>query len=714
MNSSVHELARLVHASQHDRVQRWEETGCLPQKVLDVLVEAHHDQMPWSSFLLEYALTTFATKRVKRSCSAYIVQVHSALRRIWRAQGSPNAFADLDLSHLSSKALKPCRTVAFAVDEVLSMGQGDRRVMPVVQAFLSGRYIRSLGWANAAPQIDWEVLELIDRCSGAHGGPVPAEYLVVSRFLYGYREEPFASSLFFAASALMAEQGPGGERFSPATILSQMNGVGRMLRDIFLQHGLNTIDEFDADCHLSLYIASGNPAVDVTTRVQRVRDYLTCSHSQRKWSLTHPEAGRLYDRYRLPLPTETIDADDAVRNGNREQWKRREAQVRALLPNLLPMLDTVEKRALVFDGIHEAYRSALSVFLKNLNATVPFPFSVRLPDGSAILKFNLWRIGALVRADHLEELLGPDRAETEGEVITEFVGAETLEGTPLPAPFFVPVQRAWHSGQGREQLSGTQSTNEYRQTPPGLLRPSGGVSHLVTEYTERAVTYGREPRVLLDIDAVCTGMAYGVLAIVVAYATGMRANELLQLRADPDWTDMDEHGNLICGVYPKNGKRAKQSKTEHVIEAELVPYWTRLVALHEQRWGPLKVVLPERGAMAGLEAGRYIFQVDHKALGQKRLLKVMRFAAFGLELQTADGRPFTLASHLLRYGYARTRQQLEHPPEAIKAGLGHDSDTTAALYAGTRHRTEQPDIFAPFASGTLWEAMLPDAPRRKA
>lgn len=58
----------------------------------------------------------------------------------------------------------------------------------------------------------------------------------------------------------------------------------------------------------------------------------------------------------------------------------------------------------------------------------------------------------------------------------------------------------------------------------------------------------------------------------------------------------------------------------------------------------------------------YFFQYNYRSLHQNGILSCLRFLLHGLHLETQDGKPVTIKSHLLRHAFATEAVQRQKLP----------------------------------------------------
>jgi hypothetical protein len=413
--------------------------------------------------------------------------------------------------------------------------------------------------------------------------------------------------------------------------------------------------------------------------------------------LSHPSAAEVLQPWLLPpVPIQLTDAPARVAAVDAGRRRRRAEQTKGLMPGYLSTLSLVLRRAAVFEALHASYLEASSHVTE---ATSPQPFDFVLPDGSATLHFQLWDAKSLAATAQLRAV--NSIAALEGKIVAEFISASHGDIT-LQDPFFVEVGEAWVDPYVRARLVGRTGGRkaDYVDFKSGFLRPPGPLLHLVRELAASRSSAGQRPRALFDIDALSTGMAYGALLYLIIVATGMRANEVQQIRAEASYMHATSEG-ITVGVYPKGCKWDRKHLVNHQLDPQIQPYWLRVLAVHERCWGPYCKVKMQAGDLLGLAPAVYLFQAGGKLLHVAQLGSLLRFATHNHGLTDDTGAPIVIQPHLLRHAYARSRRALGHDVRAIQAGLNHANQIMSREYIGDQ---EVGPLTAPTAA-TLWDAL---------
>jgi hypothetical protein len=700
MRADLVTLLQGAQGSQRERAEQWWDAACCPpQQLLDVLHDALEVKAPWFATLLEAVLEGGNTTKRWTHLVVSIPLLHRRWLSLWRSMGCPAELTSLVLTDLPKYVQFYAAAIGQLIATSLLEGRAPQHLRAHVQWLLPGRCIAALGWRNLAAHLDPVVLALARQTPGPGGrspgdGPVDPTLRDIVCVLYRMRDRPFLSTLAFMALALLAEQSPRGKRYAPNTVHSMLVALSSALCRITDDHALATWAAFVPARHWGPYVRGERRPWSPETLAHYVAVYHQCVAATEQWLAARPRTADHLRPHALPDLPRSVDEQLRHYRSTQPSTSRRAAQADALMPDYLRLLRLVMDRATVFEALHQAYIAAKN----DATATAPRLFQVALPDGSACLHFQIWSAPDLYRRTDPNRTVWP---VLEGEVLTEYLGA-TRDGVPLPEAFFARICRAWFDPARRQDMVDRgDPRSDYAHGRLGLPRPPGRLFGLGKRVTAAALAQGREPRVLLDVDALCAGMAYGALAYILITATGMRIHEVQQIRVEDGYIFARPEG-IEVHLRPKGYKDTRKPCAVHRLNLQIAPYWLRALAVHAHCWGNHVVVAMEGGTRLRLEPGVYLLQAGGTMLRGSELGRLLRYITHGHGLRTAQGEPVNLVPHLGRHGNARARRSLGHDMQDIQAGLNHSNRTATAHYVGA----QEPGLLPVPPTGTLWEALL--------
>jgi hypothetical protein len=696
-------LLEAAPAEFRERLACWAEDSCPSASILASLLEACHDGAPYADLLVEYALCNTEPHMVEER----VVMLNRKWRRMWIAQGRPESFAAFDCTQMTILLKNFCTTVAFQVLKCISDRSSPR--LAEVRILLPNTYLPVLGMQNLTGDLPTAVLSIADERFGAHGQAVPKEHEAIVRRVYRWRKAPYAAELLLAAAILTGEGGQQNERNAPISVLAYLSRIAALFQEVFRVHGLSSMDEFDPDVHLTSHILNSHSKYLPSMRQSHNSAYTACVEAQHRWSVAHPERRRAVQPWRLRPLKGNLDLGGARGTAVKDQGVRSQVRADIAARIYLPTLSVVVRRASAFKAIAAATAEARAHF-ELLGPEDHLPYDAPLQDRSAIFKFILWPAEAFVPK---RGSTGKSLLITPGgcrKTVVEYVGVVDKDHQPLPDPFFVLAHRGWHDPEFRAELlryGGVASDS--RQAFTGLLRPGRSLSHRCSTEYKIARRTGQAPRILFDMQTLCTGVVYGTFILMVLYVAGLRLHEIQQIRGIPPYTKVLKSGHLQCLLYKKGRKRAKKRVTKQKLEPAIIPYWSDLRNAHIESWGGFMNVVPQNGEMLGLEPGPYLLQAASRPILQVDMGRLLRFVAFGACSDTIKENLRSLTLHILRHGHTRAREELGHSLEDIQKELGHACLWMTRYYLGNKPKEERPQVLRGVPLGSLWDALLPDA-----
>ncbi|UQN10216.1 site-specific integrase [Deinococcus sp. QL22] len=673
-------------------------------KDLHASMQAHE---PWFAPLVVYLLESKCSKWA----SSTVRQLLPVLRQAWIAQGQPINMTEMILSgdRLSDKHRAVTRRIGQAIDRSVMAGQAPRAHREIARLFLPEQYLESFGWRNFN-DLPYSIVRLLISRSHSTADHVCPDYRELAVWLHGLQDRWLATTCASIAAAMLGEQrSDGSERYTPTTIKKTANGVLSLLRaSRDERHPLGTSS---VSTWLNAYMAGdyGGPP-QKASRVQQARWYDIAAQAQIRLITAHPQLAKQLSPWILPPLDSTLDSAH-IAAARREQQERRERQIQAFMPHVLPLHLVVESRALVFRSLHECYTQEKLHFEKG--GRVPRPYAVPLPDGSATLRFRLVTVATLNQEARQQGILDripgriKDRSLLADQILTEYLGAWDADGNALSLPFFVPLHEAWYDETARKALTLTgHRASDFERW--GSAAPLGSLRTQCQAYAQQSRAAGRTPKVLLDMDVLCAGVAYGALYILAALEAGLRIHELQQFRVDAGYSDVVEK-RFKFTVYPKGRKRSRSAPVPHDFPPELSPYVMEAMRLHEQLWPGWSTTMPERGAVLGLTEGEYLFSKDKCGMTQHALLSFARHVSLGVPIVMADGEYLVQAGHMYRYMCGRIRDQLGDSIDEIQQAFGHQTSAMTRIYLGSKV-SRMATFLKPQRSLTLWEALQVNLP----
>ncbi len=517
------------------------------------------------------------------------------------------------------------------------------------------------------------------------------------------------------------------------SVLTHLSTLHRGFTALFPALGLQSMAEWQTDTHLFRYL-SGQILANHTD-MQRVRfwaSYQGGSRHLKRWLASLPgEQQELYRPYVLPWPS---DPQELTLLSNRRQvteaqQEKRKEDTDALMPFYTDLRTQAHLRYNFLLRLRKAYRKAIQA-VEQGSATLPLVFELReggnerkAQPPTECLTFKLWDRRSFV-LEHSKEnphlfSSGTQSTARNGERTfapgkntyhLEFVSVQSLDGTDqAPSLWFlelvqrdvlgeisrgneeaVAAKRAWLKEQGYGD-DNDESFEPFFAPTPGIISPSKSSGD--NEFMKSAREH--TGALFLPVEPLYVAALFGMVALHILTANGMRIGELQQLRANAE--------GIIPLVIPAPPEAANQAPTVHwavraVPKGHRTPktYYfddehLRLLSLIKlmlcehygispQTGGDLPVVSIRGNNKHRFPPDQYLFQYHHRCLLEGDIRGSIRFLVHGLVFQTLDGRRVTVLPHLLRHGFATWALNVAKEPIDIVAAILNQRNIAMTKY----------------------------------
>ncbi|MCP3712285.1 hypothetical protein M3I54_35995 [Paraburkholderia sp. CNPSo 3274] len=206
-------------------------------------------------------------------------------------------------------------------------------------------------------------------------------------------------------------------------------------------------------------------------------------------------------------------------------------------------------------------------------------------------------------------------------------------------------------------------------------------------------------RPLLSIDALYSGLTFGLMAIDVFTTTGARLNEVMQISLSHEClvrlkmrapNPISKNSSTppiryLLRMIPK-GER-KNQRHDYFIGTEtkrLLARTAQMLAEHYRLEGderlPTVPFYPLHRRAHRFGPAPYLFQLGYRHLSDQAIISCVRFLLHGMALRTTSGRIVTLRAHLLRHGFATHAVQVEKIPVDIVGAWLHQKSLPVTEY----------------------------------
>ena len=522
------------------------------------------------------------------------------------------------------------------------------------------------------------------------------------------------------------------------TIYDDLSVLNSGLTNFFTELTLQSMTDWEVDKYLSLYLSG--QVLTAHTAGQRVafwRRYSAGSRHLKRWLASLPvEQQTLYRPFVLPYPDDPHEL--ARLSGGRqveyEQREKRKAETDAIMPFFADLRTQAHLRYNLLVRIGKAYHKAIKAVQQG-KAVLPFEFEMReggnerkQQPATERLVFKLWDRRTFVLehgketpklfsrttvqdARNRKKAFAPER----NSYLLEFVHAEALDGkSPVVGLWFLELLERQFLGEGPQQ--GTQKEVQEKQAwlrsqgygdeenEGPLIQPfanhTAGVllplkSSGDWDFMNRARQ--RTGALFIPVESFCVAATFGMVALHILTANGMRIGELLQLRANadgivpivispsPDAEDQTPTVHWAVRAVPKGHR----TPTTYYLDDEHLRFLSLLKLMlcehyHiDSKTGANLPLVPQSGKNKHrFPSECYLFQYNHNGLSEGDVRVCLRFLMHGLVFQTLDGHRVIILPHLLRHGFATWALNVAKEPIDIVAAILNQKNLTVTKYYG--------------------------------
>lgn len=558
-------------------------------------------------------------------------------------------------------------------------------------------------WQCLEGKFAQEVLQAPKTGGDSHGVWPSVHERIVRYLLRSVAGEPWADHVALIAAVLSAR------RRDVSTVEQAVRTFNTRFRALFQVLDLKTVDEWNADRHLPLYLKGEIIAEDSRyLRYHFLKSYTTATKQVANWLETLPSTEQhLYRRFVLPMANPlVVDGLITKQEIVQQQQQLRKQETEAVVPHFSALRAEAHFRYNRLVRLRQAYQQAMKEVLPD-HSNLPFAFSYE--EGNPPLErchFRLWDRRSFVKT-HAEQYGPTTRAsankgarqytDDRNEIFLEFVGSER-QGEQAPAEGFwftellklnllasnphagdeeeVKTRQKWLRDWGYGTDKSDTITTPFATYTPGLLTwadAGRGSSKFMSEAQRR--TKGT----LIPVEPLYAAATFGLLSLDILTSTGMRVNELMQVKVSrecivrlvddppPGASDQSPRIRYIFRLIPK-GERTN-TLHNYGVGKETVRLVERVCQMlcehyHLQLGAVLPCVPfdPHHGRSHRFEAAPYLFQYAHHHLNDQAIAACLRFLLHGMVFQTSQGAPVVIKPHLLRHAFATFAVQVEGLP----------------------------------------------------
>lgn len=187
---------------------------------------------------------------------------------------------------------------------------------------------------------------------------------------------------------------------------------------------------------------------------------------------------------------------------------------------------------------------------------------------------------------------------------------------------------------------------------------------------------------MFDIEPLYVATIFGLLALDIFTTTGARLNELLQLSNTKDCIRTVKVENKLRFSFYAIPKGRDEVEAFYISKQTMKLIQT-VGKMLKNHYNSDKIPSVEyrnkRGHLFPIPKP-YFFQYNQKAFNDNSVYSCLRFLLHGLRIETQEGTPVTVKTHLLRHAFATEAVQRHKLPIDIVAKILHQRDINVTGY----------------------------------
>jgi hypothetical protein len=490
-----------------------------------------------------------------------------------------------------------------------------------------------------------------------------------------------------------------------STILNIIITINSRLKNFFEFFQLKDMTEFDVEEHMYQYLKGAIfPEHSNSMRSEFLRLYRPFVYKTKKWvtSKLSIEQQAHFEQFLFPMPP--FDSRDFSfrKLAQTERQNTRKSETDAIVPLLPQIRSEGHFRFNQMKRLREAFLKACKQ-AKTHKVELPLEFHYDEPERiGERFYFRLWDKPSFV-LHHRDQFLASTvklaekrygiYSDENNHYFVEFIKAERIEdddvaeGLWFAELFKEGVVGTWFQNATNEELKRkrelllswgygeeglNKNPNPFASTHKGILTSSIFVSR----------NQNKANGILFDVEPLYVATAFGLLALDIFTSTGARLNELLQLSNTKDCIRVVKVENKIRYSFYAVPKGRDEAEPFYISEQTMKLIQTVGKMLREHYDSDRIPSVEYRHARKHLfpEPKPYFFQYNHKALSKYAIGSSLRFLLHGIRIETQEGTPVVIKTHLLRHAFATEAVQRQKMPIDIVAKILHQRDVKVTGY----------------------------------
>jgi hypothetical protein len=537
------------------------------------------------------------------------------------------------------------------------------------------------------------------------GGDPSGNWLKVHNRVVTYLEKSVVGKLWLNHLALIAAV-MTAQRRQVSTVLSTITVINCRFCELFPALGLLAMDSWNVEIHMPMYLKGDVLPKD--KRGKRIRFYLRYKGVTKlvwRWFKTLSDIDKkVYQDFVLPIVNQyVVDGLVKVREIELEQQLVRKSETDALLFKFPEIRAVAHQRYNKIVRLRQKWYEVVEE-LKRSKKSLPLTFSYT--EGDEQLYFRVWdrRSFALYHQDsysmsriNLAKKGLDGFCDDNNHLFLEFVNAESLTATTSTCGFwFWDLIKQGVIGQGPRCIGDEEIANKQQEwlkswgygeensdnrVTPFWTQVSGLLSWPLVQGQSAFMrkAQAKASGILIPVEPFYAAATFGLLAIDLFTTTGMRINEAMQIRLNPDCFIRLELAptaanklttfRYLFRLIPK-GERS-DTPHDYFIGEETKRLLVKVAKMLEEHYHlstsegetlPSVDFHPGNGRSHRFGKAPYLFQYNYKGLPDEAIRACMRFLLHGMVFKTSCGQNVIIKAHLLRHVFATHAVQVEKIP----------------------------------------------------
>lgn len=489
------------------------------------------------------------------------------------------------------------------------------------------------------------------------------------------------------------------------TIVHVIRSVHPRLRDLFDYFHLTRMTNLNIETHMYQYF-KGSIFKEHSDgiRASFLRFYRACSYTVKKWvSAKIPsEQQEHFQRFIFTMPIYDSKDFSFTKAAKEQAQNTRKSETDAIVPLLPQIRAEGHFRWNQITRLRQAYLKACEQ-AKTQNRVLPLDFHYDEPKRvGERFYFRLWDKPSFVmnhqgqfHKNTINEAKNRIRTYSDAKnyYFVEFLKAERLEVDEEPEGlWFMELFEKDMIGY----LSRNATDNEIKskrellyswgygeensnKTPEPFQSQHKGI---LTRNTFVSIHKDKAEGILFDVEPLYAAATFGLLVLDICTTTGARLNELLQISNTKKCirtVKVDQKLRFSFYAIPKGSDELEA----FYISENTMKLLQSVSLMLKTHYGTEKIpsvkYRDDRAHLFPIPEP-YFFQYHNKTLKKYAIWSCLRFLLHGQQMETQDGKPVVVKTHLLRHAFATEAVQRQKLPIDIVAKILHQRDIGVTGY----------------------------------